>query len=57
VDVPVLAIGGVSVERARAIVDAGGAGVAAIGLFLDPTASGCRSVNLNEIVVRLKSFL
>lgn len=33
---PVLAIGGMTAERARACVQAGAAGVAAIGLFLPP---------------------
>lgn len=37
VALPVLAIGGVSVDRARALTDAGAAGVAAISLFADAT--------------------
>jgi thiamine monophosphate synthase len=32
---PVLAIGGVNVETARLVADAGAAGIAAIGLFSD----------------------
>lgn len=35
---PVLAIGGVSIDRLPEIVEAGAAGVAAIGLFLPPSA-------------------
>jgi thiamine-phosphate diphosphorylase len=35
-EVPVLGIGGITVERAREVVKAGGAGIAAIGLFLPP---------------------
>ena len=34
--VPVLAIGGMTVERAAAAVRAGAAGIAAIGLFIPP---------------------
>lgn len=37
---PVLAVGGVSVERARGIGASGAAGMAAIGLFSDGTESG-----------------
>ena len=44
--VPVLAIGGVTLERVADVAAAGGAGVAAIGLFLDETAqSGCRAMS------------
>lgn len=35
---PVVAIGGMTVDRARACLDAGAGGVAAIGLFLPPSA-------------------
>ncbi len=36
VRLPVLAIGGVTVDRTREVLDAGAAGVAAIGLFAEP---------------------
>lgn len=51
--VPVLAIGGVSVDDAPALGQAGAAGVAGIGLFFDPACAGCRSVNLNALVARI----
>jgi thiamine-phosphate pyrophosphorylase len=35
VEIPVLAIGGINLENARACIDAGAAGVAAIRLFQD----------------------
>jgi thiamine-phosphate pyrophosphorylase len=44
VSVPVLAIGGVTADRAEAIVDSGAAGVAAIGLFGDGGGSGFGAV-------------
>ncbi len=51
VQVPVLAIGGVSLERLAAASAAGAAGVAAIGLFLgDQAELGCRAVTLSETV-------
>ena len=40
VDVPVLAIGGVTVDRCVEVFRAGAAGVAAIGLFAEPGPSG-----------------
>jgi thiamine-phosphate pyrophosphorylase len=40
VQLPVLAIGGVTVERTREVLDAGAAGVAAIGLFAEPGPTG-----------------
>jgi thiamine-phosphate diphosphorylase len=49
VRVPVLAIGGVTIERVPVIADAGGAGVAAIGLFMDPASSRCRATALQTI--------
>src|SRR5262245_31976404 len=50
--VPVLAIGGISVDRIAAIAKSGAAGVAAIGLFIGPPQSGgsssCRAVPFTE---------
>ncbi len=40
VRLPVLAIGGVTVDRAREVLDVGAAGVAAIGLFAEPGPAG-----------------
>ena len=40
VRLPVLAIGGVTVDNAREVMDAGAAGVAAIGLFTEPGPAG-----------------
>ena len=58
VAVPVLAIGGVSIERIADVSRSGAAGVAAIGLFIDPHRPGsgrsCRAVTLLE-TVRLAS--
>jgi thiamine-phosphate diphosphorylase len=49
--VPVLAIGGVTAERAAEVAAAGAAGIAAIGLFIDSGPSqGCRAVQLTGIV-------
>ena len=54
VSVPVLAIGGVTVDRIGEIAVAGASGVAAIGLFmvaeLAADASGCRVVPLGALV-------
>ncbi len=36
VSVPVLGIGGVTIERMKAVLDAGAAGMAAIGIFAEP---------------------
>lgn len=53
VPLPVLAIGGMTVERAPAVARAGGAGVAAIALFANtPVDAG--SVTLSEIVRALR---
>jgi thiamine-phosphate pyrophosphorylase len=49
VDIPVLAIGGVNLENARACIAAGAAGVAAIRLFQDPADSA-------ELAVKLKGI-
>ena len=55
--VPVLAIGGVTLERLAAVRRAGAAGIAAIGLFMSPGASeeartgaSCRAVPLLDLV-------
>ena len=51
VAVPVLAIGGVTVDRLPRVAAAGAAGVAAIGLFLnDGPAAPCRAGPLHEVV-------
>ncbi len=52
VRVPVLAIGGVDLSRLAAVAASGAAGVAAIGLFLDPdtAAARCRATPLRNIV-------
>ena len=54
-EVPVLAIGGVTLERAARVAQAGAAGVAAIGLFID-AADGwaCGAVRLVERVAALR---
>jgi thiamine-phosphate pyrophosphorylase len=49
--VPVLAIGGVTAERAAEVAAAGAAGIAAIGLFIGSgSPNGCRAVQLTGIV-------
>ena len=40
--IPVLAIGGMTVERARAVAKAGAEGIAAIGLFIPPSGEPVR---------------
>ena len=54
VSVPVLAIGGVTLDRIPAVVSCGAAGVAAIGLFMgspgDEGGSGCRARALHGTV-------
>jgi thiamine-phosphate diphosphorylase len=52
VDVPVLAIGGVTTDRLATIARAGAAGVAAISLFLSesPDRGGCRALPLRDAV-------
>jgi thiamine-phosphate diphosphorylase len=51
VSLPVLAIGGVTAERAREVAETGAAGIAAIGLFMgaDSHAVPCRAVPLRRI--------
>ena len=51
VSVPVLAIGGVTIERGPAIAATGAAGIAAIGLFLGAAAGrSCRCTPLGPLV-------
>jgi thiamine-phosphate pyrophosphorylase len=54
VNVPVVAIGGITVDRAPEVARAGAAGVAAIGLFQAVGENGCRAVGLEKIVDRLR---
>lgn len=55
VRVPVLAIGGVSIDRVADVAWAGGAGIAAIGLFMDDVDNACRAVQLSAIVHDMRS--
>jgi thiamine monophosphate synthase len=52
--VPVLAIGGVTLDRIPGVVSCGSAGVAAIGLFIgspdDEGGIGCRAIALHRTV-------
>jgi thiamine-phosphate pyrophosphorylase len=51
VPIPVLAIGGVTVDRVPDVARAGGAGIAAIGLFIVPASlSSCRAGALIDTV-------
>lgn len=52
--VPVLAIGGVDVERSAAVASAGAAGVAAIGVFIGGDTGRCRAVGLTAVARRLR---
>ena len=53
VDLPVLAIGGVTVDRSVEVFRAGAAGVAAIGLFAEPGPSG-RFVWVDRVVGEIR---
>ncbi len=53
VDLPVLAIGGVTVDRSIEVFRAGAAGVAAIGLFAEPGPSG-RFVGVHRVVGEIR---
>jgi thiamine-phosphate diphosphorylase len=53
--VPVLAIGGVTMDRVGEIAKAGGAGIAAIGLFMGDTGDQCRAVQLNAIATEARA--
>jgi thiamine-phosphate pyrophosphorylase len=56
VRVPVIAIGGVTAERAAAVAAAGGSGLAAIGLFIGVNAApACRAVPLPDIVAATRA--
>lgn len=61
VGVPVLAIGGVTEGRFEEVAATGAAGVAAIGLFMAPVASGrdinssCRAIPLAGVVERARA--
>jgi thiamine-phosphate pyrophosphorylase len=55
VSVPVLAIGGVTSERAAAVAAAGAAGIAAIGLFIGGQAAGeCAAAPLAEKISMIR---
>jgi thiamine-phosphate pyrophosphorylase len=49
VRVPVLAIGGVAIDRVQEVAATGGAGVAAIGLFMGDAERRCRAVQLDAL--------
>jgi thiamine-phosphate pyrophosphorylase len=53
--VPVLAIGGVTIDRVQDVAIAGGAGVAAIGLFMGDTGRQCRAVQLDGIATEARA--
>jgi thiamine-phosphate diphosphorylase len=53
--VPVLAIGGVTMDRIGEIQKAGGAGIAAIGLFIGDAGDQCRVVQLNAIAAEART--
>ena len=55
VDLPVLAIGGVTVDNSIEVFRAGAAGVAAIGLFVDPGPRG-RFEGIKQIVGEIRRF-
>lgn len=53
--VPVLAIGGVTIDRVGEVAAAGGAGIAAIGLFMDDADHQCRAVQLDAVTSAARS--
>jgi thiamine-phosphate pyrophosphorylase len=53
--IPVLAIGGVAIERVRSILDAGAAGLAAIGAFIPPPGSRDIAAFVAEAALRLRA--
>jgi thiamine-phosphate pyrophosphorylase len=53
--VPVVAIGGVTLDRIEAVCAAGAAGIAAIGLFMgDEPHDECRAIPLSERVAAIR---
>jgi thiamine-phosphate pyrophosphorylase len=56
VRLPVLAIGGVAIDRVREVSSVGGAGIAAIGLFAGDADQQCRAVQLEAIVKEARSL-
>jgi thiamine monophosphate synthase len=53
--VPVLAIGGVTADRVRDVALAGGAGIAAIGLFTDEAmGDDCRAAPLTQTISTIR---
>lgn len=55
VNVPVLAIGGVTTDRGADVGASGAAGVAAIGLFMSTSAGdGCRAVPLGQTIAMVR---
>ena len=55
VRVPVLAIGGVAIGRVGDVAAAGGAGIAAIGLFMGDADDECRAVQLAAVANEVRS--
>ncbi len=51
---PVLAIGGVAVDRMRTVARSGAAGIAAIGLFMDDRTAACRACPLGSLVTDVR---
>jgi len=60
VPVPVIAIGGITVEAMPTLAAAGAAGAAAIGLFMAPRAPrdgrSCRAVDVRDVVSRSRAL-
>lgn len=59
VTIPVLAIGGITIERLDEVAASGATGVAAIGMFIESAggsgASGCRAPALRETLQRIRA--
>jgi thiamine-phosphate pyrophosphorylase len=54
--VPVMAIGGIGIDRVRDVASVGGAGIAAIGLFMGEMEHECRAAQLNAITMEARSL-